>query len=28
VLKKRDDPDEVFSLRICPECGREWKDLR
>ncbi|MFB6280849.1 MAG: HVO_0758 family zinc finger protein [Haloferacaceae archaeon] len=27
-LKKKDDPDEVFSVRICPECGREWKDLR
>lgn len=28
VLKKEDDPDEVFSVRICPECEREWKDLR
>jgi predicted RNA-binding Zn-ribbon protein involved in translation (DUF1610 family) len=28
VLKKRDNPDEVFSVRTCPECGREWKDLR
>ena len=28
VLKKRDDPDEVFAVRTCPECGREWKELR
>ena len=28
VLKKRDDPSEVFSVRTCPECEREWKDLR
>jgi hypothetical protein len=28
VLKKKDDPDEVFAVRTCPECGREWKDLR
>ncbi|MFB6080882.1 MAG: HVO_0758 family zinc finger protein [Haloferacaceae archaeon] len=28
VLKKRNDPDEVFSVRTCPECDREWKDLR
>jgi predicted RNA-binding Zn-ribbon protein involved in translation (DUF1610 family) len=28
TLKNRDDPDEVFSVRVCPECGTEWKDLR
>lgn len=28
ALKKQDDPDEVFSVRICPGCEREWKDLR
>jgi hypothetical protein len=28
VLKTEDAPDEVFSMRICPECEREWKDLR
>ncbi|ELZ73091.1 MULTISPECIES: HVO_0758 family zinc finger protein [Haloferax] len=27
-LKKKNDPDEVFSLRICADCGREWKELR
>ncbi|QLG26379.1 hypothetical protein HUG10_01955 [Halorarum halophilum] len=27
-LKTENDPDEVFTLRICPECGREWKELR
>ena len=28
TLKKMNDPDEVFSLRTCPECGIEWKELR
>lgn len=28
VLKKQNDPDEVFSVRICPECGTEYKELR
>jgi predicted RNA-binding Zn-ribbon protein involved in translation (DUF1610 family) len=28
VLKTVDDPDEVFSVRTCPECGKQWKDLR
>ncbi|WP_197409769.1 HVO_0758 family zinc finger protein [Haloferax profundi] len=27
-LKKKNDPDEVFALRICPDCGTEWKELR
>lgn len=27
TLKKRNDPEEVFSVRICPECGRRWKEL-
>lgn len=27
-LKTEDDPDEVFSVRICPECDRRWKELR
>lgn len=27
-LKNTDDPDEVFTVRTCPACGREWKDLR
>ena len=28
TLKTEDDPDEVFSVRICPECNRRWKELR
>ena len=28
VLKKKNDPDEVFSVRVCPECGRTFKELR
>lgn len=28
TLKKTNNPDEVFSLRTCPECGIEWKELR
>lgn len=28
TLSKEDEPDEVFSLRVCPECEQEWKDLR
>lgn len=27
-LQTRNDPDEVFSVRQCPECGVEWKELR
>jgi predicted RNA-binding Zn-ribbon protein involved in translation (DUF1610 family) len=26
-LKSRNDPDEVFTVRYCPNCGREWKQL-
>jgi predicted RNA-binding Zn-ribbon protein involved in translation (DUF1610 family) len=28
TLKNRNDPDEVFSVRACPECGTECNDLR
>lgn len=28
TLKKKNDPDEVFSVRICPDCERRWKELR
>ena len=28
TLKTQNDPDEVFSVRICPECETEYKDLR
>jgi len=27
TLKKVNDPDEVFSVRTCPDCGAEWKEL-
>jgi hypothetical protein len=26
-LGTRDDPGEVFSVRYCPECESEWKQL-
>ncbi len=26
-LKTHNDPDEVFSVRSCPQCGSEWKVL-
>ena len=28
VLKKENDPDEVFAVRICPECEKRYKELR
>lgn len=28
VLKTRNDPDEVYTVRICPECGARFKELR
>lgn len=28
ALKTKNDPDEVYTVRICPECGTEWKELR
>lgn len=28
ALKTRNDPDEIGSLRVCPDCGREWRELR
>jgi hypothetical protein len=27
-LKTRNPTDEVYTVRSCPECGREWKELR
>ena len=27
-LKTTNDPDELTNLRTCPECGKEWKELR
>ena len=26
-LKTETDPDEVFDIRTCPECGTQYKDL-
>lgn len=26
-LKTRNDPEEVGSVRFCPDCGREWKQV-
>ena len=28
VLKKKNDPDEVFAVRVCPEGGATYKELR
>lgn len=28
TLKTVNDPDEVFTVRTCPECANEWKELR
>lgn len=27
TLKRTDDPDELGSVRTCPECGRTWRQL-
>lgn len=27
-LKNKDDPDAIGTVRRCPECGQEWKDIR
>lgn len=27
-LSKQNPEDEVFAIRICPGCGRRWKELR
>ncbi|ERH12196.1 MAG: hypothetical protein J07HB67_01210 [halophilic archaeon J07HB67] len=26
-LKTDNDPDEVYTRRVCPECGAEWKEI-
>jgi predicted RNA-binding Zn-ribbon protein involved in translation (DUF1610 family) len=26
-LSTENDPDEVGKVRVCPECGSEWKEL-
>jgi ribosomal protein L37AE/L43A len=27
TLKSRNDPAEVWTVRECPDCGGEWKEL-
>ena len=27
-LKTDNPPDEVYSVRTCPDCGTVWKELR
>lgn len=26
-LKTQNDPDEVFTVRVCPDCEREYKQV-
>lgn len=26
-LRTVDDPDAVGSVKVCPECGAQWRDL-
>lgn len=26
-LKSQNDPDEVYTLRVCQDCGREFKQI-
>ena len=26
-LSTRDPDDEIFKVKACPECGKEWKEL-
>jgi predicted RNA-binding Zn-ribbon protein involved in translation (DUF1610 family) len=27
-LGTRNEPDEIGSVRVCPECGQEYKELK
>lgn len=27
-LKSKNDPDEIGTVRVCPDCGSEWKELK
>lgn len=27
TLSTENSPDEVFTVRICPDCGKKWKEL-
>ena len=26
-LETRNDPDEIGKRRVCPSCGKEWKEV-
>ncbi len=28
ALKTENDPNEIKTVRICPECDAEWKEIR
>ncbi|WP_435345393.1 HVO_0758 family zinc finger protein [Haloarchaeobius sp. HRN-SO-5] len=28
TLKTKNDPDEIGTVRACPDCGGEWKEIR
>jgi ribosomal protein L37AE/L43A len=28
TLKTERDPDKVYAVRTCPDCGRKWEELR
>ncbi len=28
TLKTENDPDQIGSVRVCPDCGGRWKELR
>jgi predicted RNA-binding Zn-ribbon protein involved in translation (DUF1610 family) len=27
-LKTSDDPDVIGAIRTCPDCGREWQEIK
>lgn len=27
TLKTENDPDELGAVRVCPECGKQWKKI-
>lgn len=27
-LKTENDPDTITTIRRCPDCGKEWKEIR
>lgn len=27
TLETKNDPDAIGKVRVCPSCGREWKEL-